>query len=158
MRNKKTLTWNRLPCLRSQRGAPHPLHSAVSSYWHSCYILLKRSLRINHFSLLLLPSLFIVSFTDALMPNLPPPPPSVVLFLQLERECEKILKQQCSLHPVYHEGLQFSMERGAGNRGKKKEDVWVELHACFWQSTPTYHGTTLAEIRGPSWRSHRGWR
>lgn len=45
----------------------------------------------------------------------------MVLFLQLERECEKILKQQCT---VYHEGLQFSMERGAGNGKKKKKQIY----------------------------------
>lgn len=141
MRNKKTWTWNRLPGLCSQRGAPHPLHSTVSSYWHLCYILLKRSLRINQTSLLLLPSLFTVSFTDALMPN--PPPPSGP-FSPTGKRMRENIKTAVQLASSLPWGVAiFHGERGR-ERGKKQQ--------IYESSSMHVSGRALLLTMEPHWQ------
>lgn len=66
---------------------------------------------------------------------------------------KKIKQQSVQLHSFFHVVLQFSMEWQC----KEKADMWVKFHACQGR-IPTYHQTTLAEIRVPSRRSHGRWR
>lgn len=108
-----------------------------------CFILLRVALYIVQSftsSALQLPLLCIVSIIDALMPN-----PSVATILQLERECEAAAASSFPCGFAIFHG-----ERGSVQEKKIFESSSMHVWGRIWRRTSTYHGTTLAEIRGPS--------
>lgn len=75
-----------------------------------------------------------------------------LLFPSSKVNVKKMKQQYCFIQFTM---FQFSMEKGQYWKAQISEASSMHIWGRIWRRTSTYHGTTLAEIRGPSWRIHR---